>query len=51
MAAHAGSVPMDERKDALAAAAKFVLKVEEYASRGVIISGNHWKAKGFKCCN
>lgn len=32
-AAHAGSVPMDERKDALVAAAKFVLKVEEYASR------------------
>lgn len=34
VAAHAGSVPMDERKDALAAAAKFVLKVEEYASKG-----------------
>lgn len=30
-AAHTGSVPMEDRKDALAAAAKFVLKVEEYA--------------------
>lgn len=30
-AAHAGSVSMSERKDALAAAAKFVLKVEDYA--------------------
>lgn len=32
-AAHAGSVTMEERKDALAAAARFVLKVEEYAQR------------------
>lgn len=32
-AAHAGSVQMADRKDALAAAAKFVLKVEEYASK------------------
>lgn len=32
-AAHAGSVPMEGRRDALAAAAKFVLKVENYASR------------------
>lgn len=32
-AAHTGSVPMDERKDALAAAAKFVLKVEGYAAK------------------
>lgn len=30
-AAHAGSVSMSDRKDALAAAAKFVLKVEDYA--------------------
>ncbi len=32
-AAHTGSVPMEDRKDALAAAAKFVLKVEEYAQK------------------
>lgn len=31
--AHTGSVPMDERRDALAAAAKFVLKVEDFAQR------------------
>ena len=30
---HSGSVPMGERRDALAAAAKFVLKVENYASK------------------
>lgn len=30
-AAHTGSMPMEERHDALAAAAKFVLKVEEFA--------------------
>ncbi|MCO6497214.1 MAG: Zn-dependent hydrolase [Chitinophagaceae bacterium] len=34
VAAHAGSLPMDERRDALGAAAKFVLKVEDYASKG-----------------
>lgn len=32
-AAHAGSMPMEGRKDALAAAAKFVLKVEEFAAK------------------
>jgi len=32
-AAHAGSMAMGERKDALAAAAKFVLKVEDFATR------------------
>lgn len=32
-AGHAGSVSMSERKDALAAAAKFVLKVEDYANK------------------
>lgn len=32
-AAHTGSMPMGERKDALAAAAKFVLKVEDFANR------------------
>lgn len=32
-AAHTGSIPMDERRDALAAAAKFVLKVEDFAQR------------------
>lgn len=32
-AGHSGSVSMDDRKDALAAAAKFVLKVENYASK------------------
>lgn len=31
-AAHTGSLAMDERKDALAAAAKFVLKVEDFAN-------------------
>lgn len=30
---HSGSVEMDNRKDALAAAAKFVLKVENYATK------------------
>lgn len=30
---HSGSVPMEERRDALSAAAKFVLKVENYASK------------------
>lgn len=32
-AAHTGSMSMDERRDALAAAAKFVLKVEDFAQR------------------
>lgn len=32
-AAHTGSMPMEDRKDALAAAAKFVSKVEDYANR------------------
>lgn len=32
-AAHTGSVTMDDRRDALAAAAKFVLKVEDFAQK------------------
>ena len=32
-AGHAGTVPMDQRKDALCAAAKFILAVEKYALR------------------
>lgn len=30
---HAGTVPMDERRDALAAAAKFIVSVEKFAKR------------------
>ncbi len=30
---HAGAMPMDKRRDALAAAAKFILSVEKYAKR------------------